>query len=671
MKTYLYSIAIALVLLASLHPAIAQGTAFTYQGRLGVGATAATGTYDLKFSLYDAANSGNLIAGPVTNSAILVSNGLFTVTLDLGAAFTGADRWLKISARSNGVGAFLDLAPLQKVTPTPYAMTAGNLNGVLSSSQFAGTYGNVLNFSNAANSFAGNGSSLIGVNAITLGGFGPGSFWKLLGNGGTTAGINFLGTTDNMPLELKVNSQRAFRLEPTTNSPNIIGGYAGNFAESNLLGITISGGGKPIAVNSVRDNSPYWPSGSDYASHFSSIGGGVANGVGSGCGYSTISGGATNGIGNADYYPARFNTIGGGAFNSITESTSTVISGGQWNYIFGDTMNVAGGASLGCTIGGGATNWITGYSGFDTSGATIAGGKGNYITFGSHDATVGGGTDNLIRGESAHAIIAGGSDNRVLPGTQGATIGGGRSNLVSVVAEGNPFPYPYTGYGTIAGGESNQVIGVYGTIPGGNRNFATNNAFAAGHRAKALQPGSFVWADGTDVDYAPWLSVALGGQPNSFNVRSTGGFFIWTAVNGSGDGTAGTYISQGGSGWNAMSDRNAKTNFETVDTREILNRLAAMPVMTWNYKSQDASIRHIGPMAQDFNAAFETGDSDKSGEKRYINSVDADGVALAAIKGLNEVVKEKESRIEALEKDVAELKSLVKMLAKRPNGEEP
>ena len=68
---------------------------------------------------------------------------------------------------------------------------------------------------------------------------------------------------------------------------------------------------------------------------------------------------------------------------------------------------------------------------------------------------------------------------------------------------------------------------------------------------------------------------------------------------------------------------------------------------------------------------FETGDSDKIGEKKYINSVDADGVAFAAIKGLNEVVLEKEARIQALERDVADLKSLVKTLAEPSNRREP
>jgi flagellar capping protein FliD len=87
----------------------------------------------------------------------------------------------------------------------------------------------------------------------------------------------------------------------------------------------------------------------------------------------------------------------------------------------------------------------------------------------------------------------------------------------------------------------------------------------------------------------------------------------------------------------------------------MLEKVAVLPLSTWNYKSQDASIRHIGPMAQDFKAAFGVGETDTG-----ITTVDADGVALAAIQGLNEKVesgKQKaESRMERLEAENAELK---------------
>src|SRR5689334_4558760 len=74
-----------------------QGSALTYQGRLNDSGGAANGNYDLQFTLFDAATNGNAVAGPNTNSPTVVSNGLFTVVLDFGAApFTGADLWLEI-----------------------------------------------------------------------------------------------------------------------------------------------------------------------------------------------------------------------------------------------------------------------------------------------------------------------------------------------------------------------------------------------------------------------------------------------------------------------------------------------------------------------------------------------------------------------------------------------
>src|SRR6186997_3443544 len=81
------------------------------------------------------------------------------------------------------------------------------------------------------------------------------------------------------------------------------------------------------------------------------------------------------------------------------------------------------------------------------------------------------------------------------------------------------------------------------------------------------------------------------------------------------------------------SDRASKENLTAVNPRDVLERVAQMPISTWNYKSQDTSVRHIGPMAQDFAAAFQVGE-----DQRRITTVDADGVALAAIQGLNQVV---------------------------------
>ena len=107
-----------------IHPAHAQTTAFTYQGRLTSGTNVANGSYDMKFQLY---NTNGAPFGAASNyvAAVPVSNGLFTVALDFGSGFfTGQDRQLEISVRTNGAGAFTTLSPRQALNPTPYAIYA-------------------------------------------------------------------------------------------------------------------------------------------------------------------------------------------------------------------------------------------------------------------------------------------------------------------------------------------------------------------------------------------------------------------------------------------------------------------------------------------------------------------------------------------------------------------
>ncbi|HEY2952151.1 MAG TPA: hypothetical protein VGK40_06195, partial [Verrucomicrobiae bacterium] len=109
----------------------AQGTGFTYQGRLTDNGNPANGNYDLRCALFDAATGSGQIGNPITNAPVAVSNGLFTVTLDFGAgAFSGAARCLEIGVRTNGsVGPYSTLSPRQPVTASPYAITAGNVTG--------------------------------------------------------------------------------------------------------------------------------------------------------------------------------------------------------------------------------------------------------------------------------------------------------------------------------------------------------------------------------------------------------------------------------------------------------------------------------------------------------------------------------------------------------------
>jgi len=111
------------------------------------------------------------------------------------------------------------------------------------------------------------------------------------------------------------------------------------------------------------------------------------------------------------------------------------------------------------------------------------------------------------------------------------------------------------------------------------------------------------------------------------------------------------------------SDRNAKENFATVNTCEVLDKVATLPMSEWQFKSTPGE-RHLGPMAQDFQAAFGLGGDDK-----HIATVDEEGVALAAIQGLNQKleaqVKEKDGQIAELRRELGELKATVQKVSEQ------
>jgi hypothetical protein len=101
-----------------------------------------------------------------------------------------------------------------------------------------------------------------------------------------------------------------------------------------------------------------------------------------------------------------------------------------------------------------------------------------------------------------------------------------------------------------------------------------------------------------------------------------------------------------------VSDRAKKANFGSVDPTDMLERVRSLPITTWNYTSDDASVRHIGPMAQDFAALFGVGADD-----RHIHLLDGQGVALAAIQGLGAEVARLHHANAALAERLARLES--------------
>jgi hypothetical protein len=180
----------------------------------------------------------------------------------------------------------------------------------------------------------------------------------------------------------------------------------------------------------------------------------------------------------------------------------------------------------------------------------------------------------------------------------------------------------------------NAATGSYSFAAGGDRNAATGAySFAAGRLANANFDGCFVWADSTSASTTLNCSGA-----NRWVVRASGGTWFYSNAAQ----TSGVKLSAGAGAWAAISDRDAKQGFSPVEPEEVLRRVVKMPISTWSYKSEQG-VKHMGPMAQDFHAAFGLGTDERS-----IVTIDADGVALAAIQGLNQKLTRLEQRNDEL-----------------------
>jgi hypothetical protein len=197
-KRTLYTAVLALayltVIAPHVSPCFAQGTAFTYQGRLDDAGNPASGSYDLSFSAWNAASGAAQVGNTVTNSATAVSNGLFTVTLDFGyGIFTGEPRWLEIGVRTNGTGAFTILKPRQAIAPSPYALytphagTAGAFSGILGG-DVVGAQGVTVVTSVGSYPAAAVASGAAAANAATSANV-PGTIVKRDGAGGFSANV--------------------------------------------------------------------------------------------------------------------------------------------------------------------------------------------------------------------------------------------------------------------------------------------------------------------------------------------------------------------------------------------------------------------------------------------------------------------------------------------------
>ncbi len=452
-----------------------------------------------------------------------------------------------------------------------------------------------------------------------------GQCWSSTGDSGSNPATNFLGTTDAQPLVLRTQSTRSLRLEPSSvlqsGNPitaNVIAGSAVNSTLQGVRGATIAGGG----ANPTGDPDFNTVASNFVSDHYGAIGGGFSNVAGDQMGS------------NAD---AAYATVGGGR-NSTAASLGSTVSGGAENLALGAHA----------TVGGGFRNRTT------QADATIAGGERNSVN-GAASAVAGGGA-NDARG--LRSFVAGGSFN-----CAGAdfSFAGGRQAKVRPAADPNQS-------------NPNTACSALGSYPGGSGDV-----------------GTFVWGDSQDAAF-----VSSGS--NQFLVRADGGLFFNTnalvsasddvtfrARQNSGDadidlrlvtrtgksvamyvsdssgtlfisppnlnananrlivtgGTVGNATLSNGGTWTNASSRAFKEGFGAIDPLDVLNRLLALPITTWEYTGSAEGL-HLGPVAEDFKAAFGL-----AGDGQSIATVDADGVAMAAIQGLNHKLEAERDALKA------------------------
>jgi len=454
-----------------------------YQGKLMDGTNLVNGDINISFRLYDAPTGG---AFPYCEDSGTVSvvDGVYSAFIgddvvwgSLDNALIQTQVWIEVVIDGTNI-----MSPREQLVSVGYARYAAGLPANAVKSHMIDS-GQIYNYHIHGGEITGD---KIGSGTISNANLATGSvtsdtledgtiaavdvdtasfsntFWKTDGNAGTVAGRDFIGTTDNQPLELYANGERILQLAPNTNSPSLIGGHANNNINAGAYGSVICGGG---GSSIAEANAIAW------SGTYGAIGGGYGNSVGNGtiqtrysviaggCSNATYSNGTTIGGGKRNIARNLYATCAGGYLNKVHAYAGSII-GGYQNICTGSYAVVAGGnrneaQAQNSFIGGGYRNLINEGS----TNAAIAGGDHNVIEQLSPSSVIAGGEYNLIRTNASASAIVGGNSNTIDDNAYESIIGGGASNIVGSESDGC----------TIGGGRNNQVTfyNDYVTIPGG------------------------------------------------------------------------------------------------------------------------------------------------------------------------------------------------------------
>ena len=630
-----------LLAILSVSDASAQTTAFTYQGRLTSNSANASGNYDFTFTLFDALTGGTQVA-TLTKTGVTVTSGLFSVSLDFGAsAFPGADRFLEISSKLSTDSTFTTLTPRQRVGPTPYAIRAQNASNADNATQLGGVSSSqyVTTTSGPTNFIQNQSASTQTAN------------FKISGNGtaGGTLSGNILGigtTSPNFRLHIVDNGVPSIRVDGSST----VGAW--------------------IQLNNTSTGGHNW---------------------------GILSTGTNNGEGAGNL--VMIDETGGGSVviddplkvNGQITSTGAV-SGTQYNIGSNRILGVAGASDLfvGTSAGSANTSGINNsFVGINAGQSNTNGNSNTYLGFGAGASSVSG-VSNVAVGTNAGAAnisientfigAAAGQNNTT--GLQNVFLGQ-QAGLSNTTENSNTF----------LGFSTNGSSGIFNaTAIGANANVTRSNSLVLGSLTDSNgQPTDTFVGIGVSsplvklhvVESNLFRTLRLESSSTTGTwselVNTSAGGHTWAILsastsNGEGAGNL-VFTDETGGGkvvmnaplsvpsctgcTNSSSDRNVKSNFAPVNGRSVLERLVGIPIQSWNYNSDPTSIRHIGPMAQDFYAAFKVGTDDK-----HINLLDEGGVALAAIQELYKINVSKDKQIEDLKSANADLTKRLETLEK-------
>jgi hypothetical protein len=394
----------------------------------------------------------------------------------------------------------------------------------------------------------------------------------------------------------------------------------------------------------------------NYAAGYGAV---VAGGVGATAAgeYSSVLSGYANISGDDNLDSAS--CVAGG-FNNLATSKYAVISGGLNNQATGEWSIVAGGwqnqaTAIEAVVGGGNQNTAGGATSVICGGqansapeeySAICGGASNIAS--GIGSVVGGGVFN--NASLNYTFIGGGWENQA-SGHQ-SFVGGGAFNSSegqTAVVDGGSYNVA-SGLGSSVGGGSSSVAGGdYSCIPGGLADTTSSNASY-----------SFIFGRGVYLNgnyRAAFFDGAYSGRLGVNRDDREGGILFPVHVGTSAFNGNGAYLTNGGI-WTSTSSRALKENFLSLDGSDLLSRIAAIPVTSWNYKQ--SSEKHIGPMAEDFVAAFDVGivrESDGMRDDLRLAASDVAGVTLAAVQELLKKVQALETRNAELERRISQLET--------------